>query len=171
MKPIFIVFCMILCVYSCDVNQNTALSNKKQGKIKSSELSKISLRKYYGRSIHKLLEDIETKPKKVSVSEEPPSCISGCTIVYPNDTVLVIEFHKVYFQTQCDTNSNWDYTLINKEFIYRMGLHIKAIPKNMEYFGPKPLNKKEYRERIRESVKGISRNDLPIELVKDLAKE
>lgn len=170
MKLIFIVFCMMLCVYSCDVNQNTALSNKKQGKINSSKLSSITIQNFYGRPISALLDTIEDKPLRISALEDG-LCLCGCLIVFTNDVVLNISFSNIYFQEECDTNMLWNIDLLKKEFIYRMGLHIKTIPTNMEYFGPKPLNKMEYQERIRESVKGISRNDLPIELVNDLSKE
>lgn len=150
MKYTFILIFFALLLSSCERKDNDVEINKK---IKASELSKIDLRKYYGRSINELLEDIETKPTRIILTSEPPECIHGSLIVYPNDTVLYVFFNRIYFQKQCDSLLQRNVELITKEFIYRMGLHIKGMPVNMEYFGPNALDKEKYRKRMRESVK------------------
>lgn len=99
MTKVLLLLLFVFIFHSCENKRNNHSTSrtKEIKKIKASELSKIDLRKYYGRSISELLEGVETKPERVSISEEPPNCIAGCTVVYSNDTILVIDISQCLF--------------------------------------------------------------------------
>lgn len=165
------LFCVLFLLCSCEVDQNISILNKKQPKIKSSELAKITIQNFYARPLSTLLDTIKTKPIRIHATAESPFHLSGCFIEFPNDTLVVVLFKKIYFQRERDTSMLWDVDLLKKEFIFRMGIHIKGMPVKMQYYATSHLDSNAELQRMRESVKGIPLNELPIELVKDLEKE